>query len=101
MYRPLSLELLNAVENLDFWASTEVVPGCDRREILATFDELADRARCLARPGEADWLERRICVSRSRIDRRTRPRRLDENSVAAGAKAHRAERASVERRSQV
>lgn len=98
MYKTLPLDLRTCVENLDFWASTEVRPGCDRRQMLETFDELADRARRLAAPEHRDWLEGRILLSRRRIDRRVQPRRLEENTISAVSKNHRDLRAAPERR---
>lgn len=89
MHKPLPRELLAFVENIEFWAAAEVHPGCDRRELLATFEELAERARRMAGPDERGWLERRLQASRGRIDRRIRPRPLEDNSLSAASKARR------------
>lgn len=87
MLRQLPLELRVAVENLDFWTATEVTDAGDRRMLLATFDEMADRTRSLAEPDQCAWLDHRLGLFRARIDRRTKPRPLEPHAIAAVAKA--------------
>ncbi len=78
-----------AVENLDFWTATEITAASDRRMLLATFEEMADRSRQLAAPDQQPWLEQRLVLFRGRIDRRTRPRLLDAHAISAVTKAGR------------
>ncbi|GHA84077.1 hypothetical protein [Cognatilysobacter bugurensis] len=92
MSKALPFELLVCVQNLDFWATTELVPGCDRLQVLAVFEELAGRARALSAPEHDAWLEERLLATRRRIDRRIQPRPLDGGTVSASAKAHAVER---------
>jgi hypothetical protein len=96
MHKQLSRELLAFVESIEFLATAELQPGCDRRALLATFDELADRARRSAASDERGWLERKLESIHSRIDRRIRPRALEENSVSAALKARRSDRRSAD-----
>lgn len=87
MHRSPPFELLNCVENLDFWVATELHAVSDRRQTIAVFDEMAERARALGQPEHAPWLELRLAQIRRRIDRRTELRPLRAGAVAARAKA--------------
>lgn len=89
MSKALPRELLTLVDNIDFWAMTEITPSCNRRELLDTLEELSDRARRMAGAEEQSWLESRLQVIRSRIDRRIGTRPLEELCVSAASKARR------------
>lgn len=89
MSKALPRELLTLVDNIDFWAMTEITPSCNRRELLETFEELANRARRMAGADEQGWLERRLQVVRSRIDRRVGTRPLEDLCISSASKARR------------